>query len=290
MSARATFATARRLFAQLRHDPRTIALIMLVPLLLLGLLKLLFADNEQQFQQVGPPLLGIFPLVVMFLVVGDDAAGAHVCARAPAGTLERLMTLPMSRGDLVAGYALAFAVLAAVQAIVASVLAIGVLGLDVEGSSIALVAVAILNAVLGMAFGLGLSSLATTEFQAVQFMPAFILPQFLLCGLLVPRDQMADALDALAGVLPMTYAYEALADIAAGDGSGAAVAAAVTLGVLRPRARPRDARRCAAGRPDAQDATSWRSTYCRIPPWRKYSASFGVSMRTRASNSTCRPR
>ncbi len=81
-----------------------------------------------------------------------------------------------------------------------------------------------------MACGLGLSSLATTEFQAVQFMPAFILPQFLLCGLLVPRDEMAGALDALAGVLPMTYAYEALADIAAGDGSAAAVAAAVTLG------------------------------------------------------------
>jgi len=225
VSARATFATASRLFAQLRHDPRTIALIMLVPLLLLGLLKLLFADNEQQFQQVGPPLLGIFPLVVMFLVTS-----VTMLRERTSGTLERLMTLPMSRGDLVAGYALAFAVLAAVQAIVASVWAIGVLGLDVSGSSLALVAVAILNAVLGMACGLGLSSLATTEFQAVQFMPAFILPQFLLCGLLVPRDQMAGALDALAGILPMTYAYEALADIAAGDGSGAAVAAAVTLG------------------------------------------------------------
>ena len=225
MSARATFATASRLFAQLRHDPRTIALIMLVPLLLLGLLKLLFSGNEQQFQEVGPPLLGIFPLVVMFLVTS-----VTMLRERTSGTLERLMTLPMSRGDLVAGYALAFAVLAAVQAIVASVWAIGVLGLDVAGSSVALVAVAILNAVLGMACGLGLSSLATTEFQAVQFMPAFILPQFLLCGLLVPRDQMAGALDALAGILPMTYAYEALADIAAGDGSGAAVAAAVTLG------------------------------------------------------------
>jgi len=225
VSARATFATASRLFAQLRHDPRTIALIMLVPLLLLGLLKLLFADNELQFQEVGPPLLGIFPLVVMFLVTS-----VTMLRERTSGTLERLMTLPMSRGDLVAGYALAFAVLAAVQAIVASVWAIGVLGLDVQGSSFALVGVAILNAVLGMACGLGLSSLATTEFQAVQFMPAFILPQFLLCGLLVPRDQMAGALDTLAGILPMTYAYEALADIAAGDGSGAAVAAAVTLG------------------------------------------------------------
>ncbi len=225
MSGRATLATARRLLDQLRHDRRTIALIMLVPLLLLGLLKLLFADNEPQFQRVAAPLLGIFPLLVMFLVTS-----VTMLRERTGGTLERLMTLPLSRGDIVAGYALAFAAVAAVQGGVASVFAVGVLGLDVAGSTAALVGVAILNSELGMAFGLGLSSLATTEFQAVQFMPAFILPQFLLCGLLVPRDQMAPALDAVAGILPMTYAYEALADIASGDAHGAAIAAAVTLG------------------------------------------------------------
>ena len=225
MSGRATLATARRLGAQLRHDPRTIALIMLVPLLLLGLLKLLFAEDEQQFQRVAPPLLGIFPLVVMFLVTS-----VTMLRERTTGTLERLMTLPMSRGDLVVGYAVAFAVVAAVQGVLASAFATGVLGLDIAGSTVALVGVAILNAELGMACGLGLSSLVTTEFQAVQFMPAFILPQFLLCGLLVPRDQMAGALEGLASILPMTYAYEALADIAVGDASGAAVAAVVTVG------------------------------------------------------------
>lgn len=225
MSARATGATARRLLAQLRHDPRTVALILVVPLVLLGLLKLLLQDDEATFQRVGAPLLGIFPLTVMFLVTS-----VTMLRERTGGTLERLMTMPMSRADLVTGYALAFALLAALQAVVASAFAIGVLGLDVEGSRAALVAIAVLNAVLGMAFGLGLSSLATTEFQAVQFMPAFILPQFLLCGLLVPRAQMAPALDVLAGVLPMTYAYEALQDVAVGDGAAAAGAAAVTLG------------------------------------------------------------
>ena len=225
MSTRATLATARRLFSQLRHDPRTIALIMLVPLLLLGLLKLLFAENDPEFQQVGPPLLGIFPLVVMFLVTS-----VTMLRERTSGTLERLMTLPMRRADLVVGYALAFAVVAAAQALVATAFTVGLLGLDIAGSTAGLVGVAVLNAELGMAFGLGLSSFATTEFQAVQFMPAFILPQFLLCGLLVPRAAMSPALDALAGLLPMTYAYEALSDIAAGDASGAVTAAAVTVG------------------------------------------------------------
>jgi ABC-2 type transport system permease protein len=225
VSARATFATARRLLGQLRHDRRTVALIIVVPLVLLTLLKLLLEDDDAQFQRVGPPLLGIFPLTVMFLVTS-----VTMLRERTSGTLERLMTLPLSRGDLVAGYAFAFALVAAVQGVLASAFALLALGLEVEGSAAALVAVAIVNAELGMAFGLGLSSLATTEFQAVQFMPAFILPQFLLCGLLVPREQMAGALDALAGLLPMTYAYEALADIAAGDGAGAAAATLVTLG------------------------------------------------------------
>jgi len=225
MSRRATIATARRLLDQLRRDPRTLALIMLVPLVLLGLLKLLFQSNEAEFQHVCPPLLGIFPLIVMFLVTS-----VTMLRERTSGTLERLMTLPLSRGDLVAGYALAFALLAGVQGAVASAFAVLVLGLDVQGSTVALIGVAVLNAELGMACGLGLSSLATTEFQAVQFMPAFILPQLLLCGLFVPRDQMAAALEAISAVLPMTYAYEALADIAVGDSSGAAVAAAVTLG------------------------------------------------------------
>ena len=183
MTGRATIATARRILAQLRGDPRTIALIMIVPLVLLGLLKLLLENDEATFQKVGAPLLGIFPLVVMFLVTS-----VTMLRERTSGTLERLMTLPMRRADLVVGYALAFAVVAAAQAVVATGFAVGVLGLDVEGSTAGLVLIAILNAELGMAFGLGLSSFATTEFQAVQFMPAFILPQFLLCGLLVPRD------------------------------------------------------------------------------------------------------
>ncbi len=221
----ATLATARRLLAQLRGDPRTIALLLVVPLVLLGLLKLLLAEDEQTFQRVGAPLLGIFPLVVMFLVTS-----VTMLRERTSGTLERLMTLPLRRGDLIAGYALAFALVAAVQATLASAFALVVLGLEVDGSSAALIAIAIINAELGMAFGLGLSSFATTEFQAVQFMPAFILPQFLLCGLLVPRDSMDQALRLIADLLPMTYAYQALADLSAGDGSGAAANASVTLG------------------------------------------------------------
>ena len=77
----------------------------------------------------------------------------------------------------------------------------------------AVVLIAVWNALLGMALGLFLSAFATTEFQAVQFMPAVVLPQILLCGLLVPRDQMAEPLEWLSNLLPLTYAYDALAQV-----------------------------------------------------------------------------
>jgi ABC-2 type transport system permease protein len=134
------------------------------------------------------------------------------------GTLERLMTMPLAKLDLLLGYGLAFGLIAVVQATITAGVAFGLLGLDVEGSVVLVVLLAIANAILGMSLGLLVSAFARTEFQAVQFMPAFVLPQLLLCGLFVPRDQMAAALEAVSYALPLTYAFDAL-DRVATDGS-----------------------------------------------------------------------
>jgi len=206
VSFRATTAVAARVLHQLRRDPRTIALIVFVPCVLETLLKELFADRPAVFQHVGPPLLGLFPFVTMFLVTSITMLRERT-----SGTLERLMTLPIAKLDLLAGYGIAFAVMAAVQAAVISLLSFGLLGLDVQGPRALVVALAIANAVLGSALGLFLSAFAQTEFQAVQFMPAVVLPQILLCGLFVDRGSMARWLRLLSDALPLTYAYDALA-------------------------------------------------------------------------------
>jgi ABC-2 type transport system permease protein len=205
MSARATGATAARVVRQLRRDPRTIALVIVVPLMLIALFKWVFDGQPQTFDRIGGPLVGIFPLITMFLVTSITMLRERV-----TGTLERLMTMPLSKLDLLAGYGIAFAAVAAVQGAIVAGVSFLLLGLDVAGSELAVVALAVLNAVLGMALGLLASAFARTEFQAVQFMPAFIFPQLLLCGLFVPRAQMAPALEALSWALPMTYAYDAL--------------------------------------------------------------------------------
>ena len=204
MSARITAATAVRVLEQIRHDRRTIALLLIVPSLLLFLLSEMLGDPE--FDHLGAQMLGMFPFITMFLVTS-----IAMLRERTSGTLERLMTMPLAKLDLLAGYGIAFALLATVQALVTS-------------------------------------AFASSEFQAVQFMPAFVLPQILLCGLLVPREQMADWLDAIASVLPLTFAFDAL-DAVSVNGSGlsgvsdeiavlaAMIACAIALGALTLRRR-----------------------------------------------------
>ena len=206
MSLRATAATGQRVLWQIRHDPRTVALLLVVPCFLLVLLRYVFDGRQQTFQQIGAPLCGLFPFIVMFLVTSITMLRERT-----TGTLERLMTLPLAKLDLLAGYAIAFGVLAAVQAATVCVVGFALLGLDAPHGAVLVALLAIANALLGMALGLLVSAFASTEFQAVQFMPALIFPQLLLCGLFVPRSAMAPLLEALSWALPLTYAYDALA-------------------------------------------------------------------------------
>lgn len=200
------------MLSQLRRDPRTVVLLLGVPIVLVTLVRYLFDGRPDVFDRIGAPLLGLFPFVSMFLVTAIT-----MLRERETGTLERLMTLPLAKLDLLVGYGIAFALLAAIQATLVSTFAITALDLDLGGSATTVVLLAIGNAVLGMALGLFLSAFARTEFQAAQFMPAFVLPQVLLCGLLVPRDQMAEWLEALSALLPLTYAYDALARVASGE-------------------------------------------------------------------------
>jgi ABC-2 type transport system permease protein len=226
MSARVTFATTLRVLRQVRRDRRTVVLILVVPSLLMTLFKEVYVHQPATFNRVGGPLVGLFPFIVMFLITSITMLRERT-----TGTLERLMTLPLSKLDILAGYGLAFALVAALQAGITSAVAFGLLGLDVEGSVWLVVALAVCNALLGVALGLLASAFARTEFQAVQFMPAFVLPQILLCGLLVPRERMADALEWASYALPLTWAFEGLqAAVAGGPASTVARDAAIVIG------------------------------------------------------------
>jgi len=210
VNVRIAGAIALRVLTQLRRDHRTVAMLIVAPCMLMTLLWWIFLDQGEIFDRFGAPLLAVFPFIVMFLVTSVTTLSER-----KSGTLERLLAMPMGKFDFLLGYAAAFGVLAIVQSFFTASLSLVFLGLDIAGSSLTLGLIAVLNSVLGTALGLFVSAFAETEFQAVQFMPVFVIPQILLCGLLVPTDQMPGVLDAASRVLPLTYSVDAMQEVVA---------------------------------------------------------------------------
>lgn len=208
MSPRKTVATAGRVLQQLLHDPQTLALILFVPIILMTILKYSFQGEPGRFNSLAPMILGIFPLDIMFIVTSIATLRER-----KIGTLDRLMTMPLSKTDFIFGYAAAFALLALMQAVLACWVVLGLLGVTVAGGTFMVMVGVVVSALLGTALGLFFSAFATTEFQAVQFLPAFIFPQLLTCGLFVARAQMAKPLQWFADVMPLTYSVDVMKQI-----------------------------------------------------------------------------
>jgi ABC-2 type transport system permease protein len=216
MNPRILLAVTVRVLTQLRRDRRTAAMLLVLPCVLITLLWWMFRDMPGSlFDRFGPGLLAIFPFIVMFLVTSVTTLRER-----SSGTLERLLAMPMGKLDFLGGYALAFGLVATVQAALAVTLSAGPLGLNVTGPVWLLGLVAVADAVLGTALGLFVSAFAQTEFQAVQFMPLFVIPQILLCGLFVPRSVLPDVLRVISNVLPLSYATDAMQGLVTSTATG----------------------------------------------------------------------
>lgn len=196
-------ATAKRVLRQLTHDHRTMALLLLVPVFLMALVSWVFPAPV--FDRIGLAMLGIFPFITMFLVTSIATLRER-----QTGTLERLLSMPMRKVDFIVGYQLAFAAISLLQSLLAVAVAVLLLGLDFVGPVWMAVLVAMSVAQLGTALGLAVSALAQSEFQAVQFMPAIVIPQLFLCGLFVPRAELNDILNPISDLLPLSYAVDVL--------------------------------------------------------------------------------
>ena len=214
MSVAMAARTSRRVLNQLRHDPRSVVLVLFLPAVLLAVLYFMFDGRAARFDRVALIMLGVLPFVVMFLITS-----IAMLRERTGGTLERLLSTPLGRADLLFGYAGAFAGVAAAQACIAVAAAYWLFGLSTAGPAGLVVLVAVADALLGVGLGLLCSAFARSEFQAVQFLPVVVIPQLFVCGLFVPRDQMAGWLDGFSRAMPMTYAVQSLQQIGVHPGA-----------------------------------------------------------------------
>jgi ABC-2 type transport system permease protein len=216
LNPQAYLATTGRILRQLAGDHRSVAMILVVPSLIITLMYFMFQNAPHRpgtpspFNNACLIMLGVFPLIIMFLITSITMQRERV-----SGTLERILTTPLRRLDLLAAYGTAFSIAAAAQASLACVVAFWLLGFETAGNPLLVFGIAIINAVLGVGLGLLCSAFARTEFQAVQFMPVVIVPQLLLCGIIVPRDLLPDWLQWISNALPASYALEALRQVGA---------------------------------------------------------------------------
>jgi len=201
-------AIAGRIVNQMRHDPRTLGLMFFVPLFLLGLIYLSLPDQPGLFDLVAPAILGGVVLFLVFILTGVSFLRERL-----QGTLERLMASPVTRADLVLGYLLGFFFFAVLQSVLVLLFTVWVLGMNYRGSLGEVLAFQLVVALGSLNLGILASTWARNEFQVVQFIPLFVLPQFFLGGLLWPVQQMPWYLQDISKVMPLRYAIEGLRGI-----------------------------------------------------------------------------
>lgn len=159
------------------------------------------------FAKMVPILLGFFVFLFVFLI-----SGMALLKERTSGTLDRLLATPVRRSEIVFGYMFGYGIISIAQATVIVLATIWLLKIEVVGNIFNVILVSFLLALVALAFGLLLSTLAGSEFQMMQLIPIVIVPQVFFSGI-IPLDTMANWVQYIGKVLPLTYTGDALTKI-----------------------------------------------------------------------------
>ena len=170
-------------------------------------------ENTGFFAKMIPILMGFMVFFFVFLI-----SGMALLKERTSGTLDRLLATPVKRSDIVFGYMISYGIIAVIQTVVIVLSTIWLLDIEVVGNIINVIIVNFVLALVALAFGVLLSTLAKSEFQMMQFLPLVIMPQLFFSGI-IPLDSMADWVQHIGKILPLSYSGDALTKIIMyGDG------------------------------------------------------------------------
>ena len=200
-----TLAIAVRIISQIARDHRSVALIIVAPIIVMSLVGFSFADQRDILNRIAPGLIGVFALFFVFLLTG-----VSFLRERSQGTLERLLTTPVGRADILAGYLLGFLLFAGIQSLVILLYTIFALRIEYEGSLWQIFVLLFVVTIVAVNLGIFISTFARNEFQVVQFIPIILLPQIFLSGAVLPSEQLPGYFQAIGKVLPLTYAVDGL--------------------------------------------------------------------------------
>lgn len=168
----------------------------------------LYGDEDLSFfDTLSPILIGFFVFFFVFLI-----SGISLLKERTSKTLEKLLSTPIKRYEIVLGYLLGYGIFAIIQTIVVVFFAIYVLGIRLEGNIFLVFATNILIAFVALSLGILLSTFANSEFQMMQFIPVIIIPQIFFTGL-IPIENMSNLLQNVAHIMPLYYGAQALQGI-----------------------------------------------------------------------------
>jgi ABC-2 type transport system permease protein len=199
-----TFTIAQRIMNQLIHDRRTIALVIIVPLIIASLVGVA-VPVKSILDYTAPAIIATLILFFGFLLTGISFLRERT-----QGTLERLMAAPVTRLDIVGGYLLGFLLFALLQTLIIFFYMVYVIDINYRGELWQILVFQVLIGIGAVCLGTFLSVFARNEFQMIQFIPMIIVPQIFLCGLLWDVSQMPNYLQWLANCLPLTYGVEGI--------------------------------------------------------------------------------
>ena len=163
--------------------------------------------NTGFFARMIPILIGFVVFFFVFLI-----SGMALLKERTSGTLERLLATPVKRSEIVYGYMLSYGIIAIFQTAVVVLAAIWLLDVEVVGNILNVIIVNVVLALVALAFGILLSTLAKSEFQMMQFIPLVIMPQLFFSGI-IPLSSMGEWAPTVGKFLPLTYSGDAISQI-----------------------------------------------------------------------------